>query len=169
MRISVDAIKALREKTGAGVMDCRNALLECNGDLDKANEALKKKGLAKAVRKASRVTSQGIIEAYIHHGGQVGAIVEVNCESDFVARIDEFKELAHNLAMQVTATAPIYIGNDDFREETSVSPEQACLLLQPFIKDPSRNVQDLISETIAKVGENITVKRFARFDVSEPR
>jgi elongation factor Ts len=163
----VEEIKALRERTGAGVMDCRAALIESSGDLDKASEILKQKGLAKAARKASRVTSEGLVEAYIHHGGRIGAMVEVNCETDFVARTDEFRELAHNLALQVAATAPLYISNDDVKGETGQAPEEVCLLLQPFIKDPDKTVQDIISETIAKVGENIKVRRFARFKLGE--
>jgi elongation factor Ts len=165
LQVSIVAIKTLREKTGAGVMDCRGALLESNGDLDKASEILRQKGLAKADRKQARATSEGLVEAYIHHSGRMGAIVEINCETDFVAHTDGFKELAHNLAMQVAATNPIYIGNDDFQEEAGMPAEQVCLLLQPFIKDPDKKVQELVSETIAKMGENIMVKRFTRFEV----
>jgi elongation factor Ts len=158
-------VKKLRDQCGAGIMECRNALLEVEGDVTKALQILKKKGLLKAEKKAERVTTQGLIEAYIHTGGRIGAMVEVNCETDFVARTDEFKELAHNLAMQVAALAPQFITKEEIPEETDVEPQAACLLLQPYIRDPSKIVRDVIVETIAKVGENIKVRRFARFEL----
>ncbi len=165
MEVSVTMIKELREQCGAGIMECRNTLLETEGDLKKALELLKEKGLLKAKKKAERATTQGLVEAYIHTGGRIGAMVEVNCETDFVARTDEFKELAHDLAMQVAAISPQYISQEEIPEGAEVEPESDCLLLQPFIKSPDKNVQDVIVETIAKVGENIKVKRFSRFEV----
>jgi len=158
-------IKELREQCGAGIMECRNTLLETEGDLEKALKILKEKGLLKAKKKAERATTQGLVEAYIHTGGRIGAMVEVNCETDFVARTSEFKELAHDLAMQVAAISPQYISREEIPEGAEVEPESDCLLLQPFIKSPDKSVQDVIVETIAKVGENIKVKRFSRFEV----
>jgi elongation factor Ts len=146
-------------------MECRKALLEVNGDIAQALQILKEKGLIKAEKKAKRVTTQGLVEAYIHTGGRIGALVEVNCETDFVARTDEFKELARNMAMQVAALAPQFITKEEIPEGAEVEPETACLLLQPYIKDPSKTVQDVIVETIAKVGENIRIRRFARFEL----
>ncbi len=165
MEISIETIKALREQCGAGVMDCRNVLLQTEGDMDKALQILKEKGLLQAEKKAERVTTEGLVEAYIHTGGRIGAMVEVNCETDFVARTDEFKELAHNLAMQVAAQAPLCIDEPDMPEGTDAEPEVACLLLQPYIRDAGINIRDLIIETVAKVGENIRVRRFARFEL----
>jgi len=165
LEIPTSRIKELREKTGAGIMDCRNALLKGEGDLEKALEILKEQGVLKAQKKAERTTSQGLVEAYIHAGGRIGAMVEVNCETDFVARTDEFKELAHELAMQVAAMQPQYISKEDVPEGADVDYESACLLLQPYIRDNSKTVNDLIVETIAKVGENIRVRRFVRFEL----
>jgi len=158
-------IKELRNQCGAGIMECRNALLEVEGDVERALQILKEKGLLKAEKKADRVTTQGLIEAYIHTGGRVGAMVEVNCETDFVARTDEFKELAHDLAMQVAALSPQYISEEELPKEADVEPQGACLLQQPFIRDPDRTVRDVIVEVIAKVGENIRVSRFSRFEL----
>ena len=167
MQVSIDVIKELREQCGSGVMECRNALLEAEGDIDKALDILKKKGLGKAKKKAERATGQGLIEAYIHAGGRIGAMVEVNCETDFVARTGEFKDLAHDLAMQVAAIPPLCISREEFPEDTDIEPEAACLLLQPYIKSPDKTVQDIITEAIAKVGENIRIKRFVRFELGE--
>jgi elongation factor Ts len=167
LKISADKVKELREQSGAGVMQCRQALMECQGDIEKALEFLKEQGLLKAKEKEERATSQGLIEAYIHTGGRIGAMVEVNCETDFVARTDEFKELAHQLAMQVAAMQPQFISEEEYSPETELEPQTACLLLQPYIKDPERSVQDIITETIAKVGENIKVSRFARFELGD--
>ena len=166
MNISTEMIKELREQCGAGIMECRNALREVEGDIAKALQILKEKGLLKAEKKAERATAQGLIEAYIHIGGRIGAMIEVNCETDFVARTDEFKELAHNLAMQVAALAPQFIAKEEIPEGADIEPQAACLLLQPYIRDPSQTVRDVIIETIAKVGENIKVSRFARFELS---
>ncbi len=165
MEISIEIIKTLREQCGAGVMDCRNALVETAGDAEKALQILKEKGLLQAEKKAERVTAEGLVEAYVHTGGRIGAMVELNCETDFVARTDEFKELAHNLAMQITAQSPQCIDEAEMPEGTDVEPEVACLLRQPYIRDPGMTIRDLIIETIAKVGENIRVSRFARFEL----
>ena len=159
------ALRELREETGAGIMDCRNALLGCQGNVEQAVQALKEKGLLRAKKKAERATTQGLVECYVHGGGRIVAMVEVNCETDFVARTNEFKELAHCLAMQVTALDPKYISEEEVPEGADIEPESDCLLVQPFIKDPTVTVKDLIVETIAKVGENIKVSRFARFEL----
>ncbi len=160
-------IKELRELCGAGVMDCRNALMQCDWDIKKAAETLRQQGYDKAAKKADRATGQGLVEAYIHTGGRVGAMVELNCETDFVARTDEFKELAHDIAMQITAMNPCYISTEDMPKDSEDSPEVVCLLEQPFIKDQSRTVKDMIIETIAKTKENIRVSRFTRFELGD--
>jgi elongation factor Ts len=165
LKIPTARIKELRAQTGAGIMDCRNALLEAEGDAEKALQILELRNLVQVQKKAERSTSQGIIEAYIHTGGRIGAMVEVNCETDFVARTDEFKELAHHLAMQIAAQDPQFISREEVPEGADIEPEAACLLLQPYIKNPDKTVQDTIAETIAKVGENIKVSRFARFEL----
>ena len=168
MEVTVDLIKALREETGAGIMDCKRALEQADGDLERARGILREKGLATAAKKASRAANEGLVESYIHSGGQVGAIVELNCETDFVARTPDFKGLAHDLAMQVAAMAPTYIDIDDVPEATNgVNPEEACLMQQPYIKDPVKTVQDLVNEAVGKLGENVKVKRFARFSLGE--
>ena len=147
-------------------MACRNALLETEGDIEKALEVLKEQSLFLVQKKAERSTTQGIIEVYIHTGGSIGAMVELNCETDFVAHTDEFKELAHHLAMQVAAICPQFVSREEIPEGTDIEElENACLLLQPYIKDPDNTIQDIINETIAKVGENIKVRRFARFEL----
>jgi elongation factor Ts len=165
--ISVDLVKELREQSGAGIMACRKALLETQGDMEKARELLKERGLLVAKKKADRAVSQGVIEAYIHAGGRIGAMVELNCETDFVARTEEFRELAHNIAMQVAAMRPQFVAAEEVSETAEVELSAACLLMQPYIRDLSRTVQDLISETVAKVGENIKVGRFSRFELGE--
>lgn len=167
MEVGVEIIRALREQTGAGIMDCKRALQQANGNLEKAIEILKEKGMATAMKKAHRATNQGVVEAYIHSGGRIGALVEVNCETDFVARTPDFKDLAHDLAMQVAAMAPQYLDIADIPPGVEASPDEVCLLRQPFIKDPTRTIQDLINEVVAKVGENIRVRRFARFSLGE--
>jgi elongation factor Ts len=168
LEISTTRVKELRDKSGAGIMTCRNALLEAEGDPERALQILKEKGILKAQKKAERAANQGLIEAYIHTGGRIGAIVEVNCETDFVARTDEFKELAHNLAMQVAAMPAQFISPDEVSKEgDALDLETACLLLQPYIKDPTKTIQDVIIETIAKVGENIKITRFARFELGK--
>ncbi len=176
MSIGANLVKELREKTGAGIMECKRALEETGGHVDKAMDLLRQQGLAKADKKSGREASQGLIEPYIHGGGRIASLVEVNCETDFVARTPDFKELAHDIAMQVAATSPRYL-------EVAVVPEAdwadlerefgsreraaeaVCLLEQPFIKDPKRSIRDLVKGSIAKIGENIVVRRFARFEV----
>jgi elongation factor Ts len=165
--ISTDKIKTLREQTGAGIMDCRNALVGCKGDIDKAMEVLKEKGLLKAQKKAERTTGAGLVESYIHTAGRIGALVEVNCETDFVARTDEFKDLVHCLAMQVAAMNPQYIAEKDIPKNKAkeVVVNEACLISQPYIKDQTKTISDIITETIAKTGENIKVSRFIRYEL----
>ena len=167
MEISIVIVKELRDQSGAGIMECKKALLQTRGDMNKALQILKEEGLLKAKKKAGRATTQGLIEAYVHTGGRIGAMVEVNCETDFVARTDEFKKLAHHLAMQVAAMPPQFVSKEEAPEGVDKEPEAACLLLQPYIKDPNKTIQDIITETIAKVGENIKVKRFARFELGD--
>ncbi len=162
MATNTELIKQLRELTSAGVMDCKRALEESDGDVSKAEKLLKDQGIASAAKKASRETDQGVIETYVHSGGRIAAIVEVNCETDFVARTDEFSSLAHDIAMQIAAMDPATVGGD----EPEANPEES-LLLQPFIKDPSKSIQDLINETVGKLGENIRVRRFQRFSLGE--
>lgn len=167
MSISKTSIKELREQCGAGVMDCHKALIETNGDIDQALEMLREKGFSKAAKKADRVTREGLVEAYIHTGGRVGAMVELNCETDFVARTDEFKGLAHDLAMQVAAMCPRFISEEEIPEAEKADTDAAvdCLLQQAFIKDPGVSINDIIVQAIAKTGENIRVSRFARFEL----
>ena len=162
MATNTELIKQLRELTSAGVMDCKRALEESDGDVSKAEKLLKDQGIASAAKKASRDTDQGLIETYVHSGGRIAAIVEVNCETDFVARTDEFSSLAHDIAMQIAAMDPTTVGGEEPAEN-----EEGSLLLQPFIKDPSKNIQDLINETVGKLGENIRVRRFQRFSLGE--
>ena len=169
MRITTYRIRELRDQCGAGIMDCRKALLEAEGDTERALQILKQQGFLKAKKKAERSTAQGIIEAYIHGGGRIGAMVEVNCETDFVARTSEFKGLAHHLAMQIAAMDPQFTSREEVPKDADVDPKVACLLLQPDIRHPDRSIQDTINETIAKVGENIKVSRFARFEVGSQK
>ena len=176
MVITANQVKELREKSGAGIMECKRALEHVEGDIAKAIEFLKQQGLAKADKKTGRAASQGLIEPYIHGAGRIGSIVEVNCETDFVARTPEFRELAHDLAMQVAATSPGYVSIDEVPEsawsdldkeyggrESAIAA--VVLLEQPFIKDPKLSIRDLVRERIGKLGENIVVRRFARFEV----
>lgn len=194
--MDVSLVKKLREETGAGVMDCKRALVEAQGNMDKAKEILHKKGFAKAQKKLSRETREGIIASYIHLGGRIGTLIEVNCETDFVARTDEFKSLVNELLLQITAMAPKYISREDVPEDTLKEEKErieklvdedlkgeektkiveeeiekfyseACLLEQPYIRDETIKVKDLITSVIAKVGENIKVRRFVRFELSE--
>jgi len=168
LEVATARVKELRDQSGAGIMACRNALIEAEGDTEKALQILKERGILKAQKKSERVTDQGLIEAYIHTGGRIGAMVEVNCETDFVARTDEFKNLAHDLAMQVAAMPPQFITKDEITaDKDDAELQTVCLFLQPYIKDPTRTVQDIVTETIAKVGENIRVSRFARFELGE--
>ena len=197
MAVDAKLVQELRKDTGAGMMDCKAALTECEGDLDKAKKVLREKGIAKAEKRLGRDVKEGLIDAYIHGGGRVGVLVELNCETDFVAKTDDFKKLAHEIAMQVAASAPEYVSPEDvpanlLEEEKSIYRKQAldegkpekildkiiegkvakfyervCLVDQPYIRDDSRKIKDLITETIAKTGENIRVKRFARFSLAE--
>ncbi len=195
--ITAAMVKELREKTGAGMMDCKKALQEANGDFDKAGELLRKKGIAKAAKRAGREAREGIIASYIHPGSKLGVLVEINCETDFVANTDDFKDFAKNIAMHIAASAPVAVGRDEldqltlekekeiYREQalSSGKPEhivekivegriekyysEVCLLEQAYVRDADKTVKDLLTETIAKVGENITIKRFARFRIGE--
>lgn len=165
MAVSVQAIKELRELTGVGMLDCKNALEEAQGDLEKAKQILRRRGIAVAEKRAGRETAEGLVESYIHPDGRLGALIELNCETDFVARTDEFKALAHDLAMQVAATEPRYVLPEELPPDSDGDPRDLCLLAQPFIKDANRSVQDLINDAIAKTGENIRVRRFQRFQL----
>ncbi len=197
MEISASFVRELREKTGAGIMDCKKALAECAGDLEKAVDYLRQKGLASAAKKMGRVAGEGQVGAYIHAGGKIGVLVEINCETDFVARTAEFQSLLKDITMQIAAANPRYIKPEDVSSEElerekqiyrrqaldAGKPEkvvekivdgkverfysEVCLLEQTFIKDPDRKVQDLIQETIARLGENIQVRRFARYHLGE--
>ncbi|HLC27608.1 MAG TPA: translation elongation factor Ts [bacterium] len=195
MTITAAMVKDLREKTGVGVMECKEALTESNGDMEAAISYLRKKGLATAVKKGGRATHEGLVGSYIHAGGKIGVLVEVGCETDFVARTPQFQELVKDLAMHIAAAGPLYLSRDEvspevvekekeiYREQASQSgkPEkvldkivegklekyysEVCLLEQPFVKDPDVSIRDLISQRIAQIGENILVKQFARFQV----
>jgi len=197
MNIDAKTVKALRDKTGAGMMDCKKALLETDGNVEKAIDHLRKSGIAKAENKETRNTKEGVVFSYIHHGGRLGVLVELNCETDFVAKTESFSELSHNLAMQIAATNPLAIQREDidqmiidhekviFTEQTKDSGKpknviekivegrmekfyaDSCLLEQPYIKDPDRKVGDLITEMVATLGENIVVNRFTRFAIGE--
>ncbi len=167
MEINAEQIKNLRKQSGAGVMDCRGALIKAEGDIDKALQILKEQNLIKVEKKAARVTAQGLVESYVHAGGRIGVIVEVNCETDFVARTAEFKELAHNLAMQIAALSPMCIYKEDVPQAIDIDVQTAALLTQPYIRDTTITVQDVINSTIAKTGENIKVRRFSRFELGE--
>jgi len=148
-------------------MECKKALEEALGDVSKAEHILKDRGIAKVERKADRETREGVVDAYIHSGSRIGAMVEVNCETDFVSRLPEFKELAHNLAMQVVAMSPTYVARSDMPEDVQGNPEEVCLLEQPYIKDDGKVVQDLVTEMAARIGENVRVRRIARFALGE--
>ena len=193
--ISATMVKELREKTGAGIMDCKEALAECQGDMEKAVDFLRKKGLATAAKRAGRATSEGTVQSYIHMGGKIGVMVEVDCETDFVAKTDDFIEFAKNLAMHIAATNPVGITSDDvpadiIDREKAIYRDQAlemgkpekmidkiidgkmnkffkdsCLMNQQYVKDPDKSIADYLNEVIAKTGEKITIKRFARFQV----
>ncbi len=176
--MSTSQVKELRERTGAGIMECKRALEDANGNLEKATEILRQQGLAKAEKKVGREARQGLVESYIHAGGRIGAMVEVNCETDFVARTDDFRNLARDFAMQVAAMSPKYVSIDDVPDsakEAGVKEhgdekrfyEADVLLRQPFIRDQRRSMDDLVRDAIAKLGENIIVRRFARFELGE--
>ena len=197
MEISAERVKELRQRTGIGVMECKEALAECQGDIDKAIAVLRKKGAARAQEKMNREASQGIVHAYIHMEGKLGVLVEVNCESDFVARNAEFRELAKNIAMQIAAANPRFVSSADIPaaeleqekeiirgqlQDTKKPPQiiekivegklkkyyqEVCLLDQPYIRDDKQTIQQIIASTIAKFGENIKVRRFARFELGK--
>ena len=196
-QITAALVKELRERTGAGMMDCKKALTAVEGDMDKAIDFLREKGLAAAAKKAGRVAAEGLVEAYIHGGGRIGVLVEVNCETDFVAKTDAFKELVKDIAMHIAATNPSYLKREEvptaeLEHEQAVLAEQArnegkpekiiekmvagriekyykevCLMEQPFVKDPDKTISDLITESIAKIGENISIRRFTRYQLGE--
>ena len=196
-KISAGMVKELREKTGAGMMDCKKALSEVNGDIDKAVEFLRKKGLATAQKRAGRTLNEGIIQSYIHMTGKLGVLVEVNCETDFVAKNEEFQEFAKNIAMHIAASNPLGIRPEDVPEDLIEKEkeiyraqalemgkpenvidkivegklkkfsEESCLLDQPYVRDTNLSVADLLAELIAKIGENISIKRFVRYQVGE--
>lgn len=195
MTVSADKVKILRERTGVGIMDCKNALVETDGDIEAAIDLLRKKGIASAEKKASRQTKEGIIDAYIHAGSRLGVLVEVNCETDFVAKTDDFKNFVRDIAMQIAATNPKVIIRDEYSPEeiekeleiyrTQAQHEgkpdniidrfaqgklekffqETVLMEQSFIKDPSKNIKELMTELVAKTGENINIKRFVRFQL----
>ncbi|MGI6129162.1 MAG: translation elongation factor Ts [bacterium] len=197
MAVTAGMVKELREKTGAGMMDCKRALQKTDGDMEKAAEFLREKGLAEVSKRAGRIAAEGVIESYIHMGNKLGVLVEVNCETDFVARTDEFKEFARDIAMQVAAANPLYLSSEDIPAEALAKekeilraqalnegkPEKVverivegrlakyysenCLLQQAFIKDPDKKISDLLSEKIARIGENIIIRRFVRFSLGE--
>ena len=170
MAVSNQDIMQLRERTGAGVMDCKRALEAAGGDLDRAVEVLRDQGVARAAKKSAREARQGVIDAYIHGGGRIGVLVEVNCETDFVARTEGFRQLAHDLAMQIAATNPLVVSEEDLAQvpdAESLDPTQAVLLAQPFIKDPKLTIKDVITNAVASLGENIQVRRFQRFELGQ--
>jgi len=197
MGVSTEAIKELRERTGAGIMDCKAALVESGGDVEKAVEFMRKKGLAKATKKAGRITAEGIITAYIHAGSKLGVLLELNCETDFVARTQDFQDLAKELSMHIAAMNPLYVSREDVPQEvldkekeilqaeaiSSGKPEkviekivagrlekffsETCLLEQAYARNSDLTVKELITEAIAKLGENIAVRRFERYQLNE--
>lgn len=165
MAISAQEVARLREESGAGMLDCKKALEENNGDFDKAKEYLKAKGFAAAAKRADRESNEGVIVSYIHHNGRYGSLVEVNCESDFVARTDDFVNLAQSVALHIAGANPLYLSEEEIPEGTTDNPKDVVLLLQPYLKDESKTIGDLVTETIAKTGENIRIRRFARFEL----
>lgn len=197
MAVNASAVKELREKTGAGMLDCKKALEEANGDLTKAVEVLREKGLAAAANKAGRIATEGVVESYIHAGGRIGVLVEVNCETDFVAKTDQFKDFVRDIAMHIAASNPRYVRREEVPQEELEKEkeilkaqalnegkpekivdkmvegrigkfyEEFCLLEQSFIKDPDKTISTLINEKISTIGENISVRRFVRFELGE--
>ena len=165
MAISSADVKELRELTGAGMLDCKNALEEAQGDLERAKEILRKKGIDVAAKKAERTTAEGLVHAYIHHNNRLGVLIEVNCESDFVARTEDFRNLVLQLAIQIAGANPLYLSNEDLPGDSKEDPKAVVLLMQPYLQDESKTVQDLLNDTIAKTGENIRIRRFARFEL----
>ena len=197
MNFTAQDVKTLRERTGAGMMDCKNALVECDGDMEKAVDYLREKGIAKAAKKAGRIAAEGIVDSYIHMGGKVGVLLEVNCETDFVARGDMFKELVHDIALQIAAANPLYLSKEDvpadvLEKEKEILKAQAieegkplnivekmvegriktfynenCLLCQKFVKDPDKTIEQLVVEATATIGEKISIRRFVRYEMGE--
>lgn len=195
--VNTSAIKELRQKSGAGMLDCKNALEETNGDIDKAVDLLREKGLASAAKKADRIAAEGIVDSYIHSNGSIGVLVEVNCETDFVAKTKEFKAFVHDVAMHIAASNPLYLSSDQvdpevIEKEKEIFTAQAlnegkpekvvekmvegrikkylkeiCLLDQPFVKDPQKTIETLVKEQIAVIGEKISIRRFVRFEMGE--
>ncbi len=166
--VTADDVKRLREQSGAGVMDCKRALDEADGDVDRAAAILREKGIAGAENKAHRETSQGLVESYIHAGGRIGVLVEVNCETDFVARTDTFKTLAHDVAMQIAGIpTTVAITEEELPPGTDGATEETVLMKQPFIRDGSKTIEQLVKEAIAQTGENIRIRRFARFELGQ--
>ncbi len=165
---TAEDVKKLRELTNAGVMDCKKALDEAEGNIEKAIQVLREKGVASAEKRAGRTTGQGLVESYIHAGGRIGVIVEVNCETDFVARTEGFKKLAHDIAMQVAGVpTTLAITEEELPKDAEGSLEETVLLKQPFIRDGSRTVESLVKDMIAQTGENIQIRRFARFELGQ--
>ncbi|MCQ9207779.1 MAG: translation elongation factor Ts [Omnitrophica bacterium] len=175
MKISAKDIQKLREATSAGVIDCKHALETAKGNFEKAIQELRKKGKALAAKKASRQTGEGRIEAYVHMHSRIGVLLEVNCETDFVSKCDEFKKFTKDLAMQITALSPVYVKKEDVPKKVAQEHKdrledfykEACLLEQPFIKDQTQLIKDYLTDLIGKIGENIVIRRFIRFQVGE--
>jgi elongation factor Ts len=165
--ISTSMIRELREATGAGIMDAKRALEQSDGDMKRAEEALREKGLASALKRAGREASEGVIAAYIHSGGRIGAMVELNCETDFVARTDEFKTTAHNLAMQVAAMSPQYLDRQNVPVDAGEVADELLLMEQDYIRDSGVKIGDLVKQLSAKTGENVKVSRFQRFELGQ--
>ncbi|MPZ98101.1 MAG: translation elongation factor Ts [Dehalococcoidia bacterium] len=163
--VTADDVKRLRDETGAGVMDSKRALEEANGDFDRARSILREQGIASAAKRADRATSEGLVEAYIHAGGRIGALVEVQCETDFVGRTDTFRQLARDVAMQVAAMNPVALTPEEVPADAVGKPEDNALLTQTFIKDGSKSIGDLVQDVIASTGENVRIARFARFEL----
>ncbi len=168
MASTAEDVKRLREQTNAGVMDCKNALDEAGGNFDRAVAILRERGAARAEKRSERETSQGIVESYIHAGGRIGVLVEINCETDFVARTDAFKKLAHDIAMQIAGIpTTLAVTEDELPDGAEGSIEETVLMKQPFIRDGSRTIESLVKDAISQTGENIRVRRFARFELGQ--
>lgn len=168
MASTAEEVKRLREQTNAGVMDCKNALDEAGGNFDRAVEILRERGAARAEKRSERETSQGIVESYIHAGGRIGVLVEINCETDFVARTDAFKKLAHDIAMQIAGIpTTLAVTEEELPDGAEGSVEETVLMKQPFIRDGSRTIESLVKDAISQTGENIRVRRFARFELGQ--
>jgi elongation factor Ts len=165
MEITASAVKEVRTKTSAGMLDCKKALEDSKGNVDAAIEALRQKGLAMAEKRSERAVGEGVVLSYIHHNQRIGALVELNCETDFVARTEDFSNLAHDIAIQIVGACPLYLSEADRPEDCELSVAESCLLAQPFIKDPSKTISDLITEAIARTGENIKVGKFSRIEL----